>query len=117
MSAEVKEGPERAEGYLELLSRQPSVEQYHAECCSQLADTCVFFVTSTGYIGMATMHLAVGDKVALINGVAMPLLLRNSEGGKYQVVGPAFIDQMMGGVSISLDVEWSHVETQDIELI
>jgi len=60
----------------------------------------MLFSTNEGYLGSASRSLAVGDEIALIQGVKTPMVLRPAEtpsGKRYQVVGPAYVHGVMNG--------------------
>ncbi len=65
-----------------------------------------FFTTKEGYIGTASTTIEVGDRLALVSGVAVPLVLRKAEGGPdwYTLVCPAFVHGVMFGE------KWPEVE-------
>ena len=56
-----------------------------------------FFRTQKGVYGIAVRTVRLGDKVALISGVRVPVILRESTGGTYCYVGFAAVDGYMYG--------------------
>jgi len=72
---------------------------FHYEMVKYMAENQRVLVRSTGVysgFGISCTCSRVGDKVALISGVSMPLILRKHERG-YVVVGPAFFGGVMNG--------------------
>ena len=69
-----------------------------------LADNTVF-ITSWGMIGVASEKLRVNDRVAIIYGVDMPVILRPLDvlQGAYSLVGPAYVHLIMDGLALTLD--------------
>lgn len=63
-------------------------------CCNRLAaGKRSLFVTRDGKLGSGPCGMAVGDRVSLLRGVAVPMVLRcvGAEGGRFEVVGPSFL--------------------------
>lgn len=67
-----------------------------------------FFITSWGFLGLATHNVQVGDRVAIIFGVQMPVILRplDPSATAYKLIGPAYIHLIMDGTALSFE----HVE-------
>lgn len=84
---------------LEKLKAEHKAMRYHIRRCSDIHNQRIMFLTSKGYLGTGPPHLKVGDKVALVRGVPMPLILRNYGGDieGYKIIGPAFISGLMKG--------------------
>jgi len=59
------------------------------------------FVTVDGYMGLASAYLPDGDaalwSIAVVAGCSVPLILREREGGTYELVGSCFIQGWMDG--------------------
>ncbi|KAK8201634.1 heterokaryon incompatibility protein-domain-containing protein [Phyllosticta capitalensis] len=75
------------------------------------------FNTGNGYVGAGPAAISEGDRIALIGGVGVPMVLRENdsdlEGNKrYTVVGPAFIPGYMCG-----EIGESEVKLETITLI
>ncbi|KAF5249737.1 hypothetical protein FANTH_5045 [Fusarium anthophilum] len=76
---------------------------YQSEGCSKLfLDTCNriagrrgLLVSDNGMIGSGPISIRDGDTIALIKGISVPMALRKI-GEDYQVLGPVFIDGLMG---------------------
>ena len=68
-------------------------------CCSKLANRRILFISSKGYLGSGSEGIAVGDSVALVAGVPLPLILRAAGDGKIAstVVGPAIVAGIANG--------------------
>ncbi len=60
------------------------------------------FVTSKGYIGLAPWNAKSGDFIFVFNGGKTPFLLREIPGGRYKLVGEAYVHGIMGGVALDL---------------
>lgn len=57
-----------------------------------------FFVTRTGYMGTGPASIREGDEVVIVSGLQTPLAMRKAEEGQcYRLMGPAFVQGMMGG--------------------
>ncbi|KAI2616127.1 heterokaryon incompatibility protein-domain-containing protein [Hypomontagnella submonticulosa] len=61
-------------------------------------------------VGFAPNTVVVGDLVALISGVSLPMVLRERQGG-YEVVGPAFFRRAMFGET------WMSLNTDNLDEI
>lgn len=73
------------------------VLHFTIRCCNHLAAKRSLFVTDDGCIGSGPLGMASGDQVALLRGVAVPMVLRRAgdQHGTYEVVGPAFLSGCM----------------------
>jgi hypothetical protein len=71
-------------------------------------------MTSMGRFGLGPLSLQKGDKVCVLNYAKTPHLLRCSDHdvGNYQVIGQAYVHDMMYG-----EVEALGIEEQDIVLV
>ncbi|KAF8860397.1 HET-domain-containing protein [Acephala macrosclerotiorum] len=77
-----------------------------------------FFVTDEGYIGLGPASARPGDRVMVILGCPVPILLRPVPGRReyYQVVGECFVDGLMAGEGLLGPLppdwtrKWAHVE-------
>jgi len=87
-------------------SRGPWWVGFDLECCHPYADDikavelCYyqkFFITHSGYMGLGSIRMEVGDLVCLISGFSVPLLMRSIGNGRHGVVGPAHVYGMMRG--------------------
>jgi hypothetical protein len=56
-----------------------------------------FFTTQRGYMGMSADTLQAGDRIMLISGVAIPMVVRFDCDGSYRLVAPAYIHGIMSG--------------------
>lgn len=49
-------------------------------------------------MGLAPKHVRLGDHVALVSGLSMPLILRAAQDrGGYEVIGPTYMPGLMNG--------------------
>jgi len=91
---------ERLLADLKLLEHQDALA-YFKHCCSGLArGRKVLFISSTGCLCSGSKGIVVGDSIALVAGVPLPLILRTAEGESQAasaVVGPAFVLGIMDG--------------------
>ncbi|KAH6665416.1 heterokaryon incompatibility protein-domain-containing protein [Halenospora varia] len=55
------------------------------------------FRTGRGLVGLSSRHVKTGDAIALFQGGKMPLVIREAEEGKWQIVGDAYIHGIMDG--------------------
>lgn len=55
------------------------------------------FRTGRGFVGISSRHVRVGDAVALFRGGKMPLVIRETEGGTWHVVGDSYVHGIMNG--------------------
>jgi hypothetical protein len=94
------------------VSTSDSLNSYHRERCTAIAEQRVFFTTSSGYIGTGPPCMQAGDEVSLLSGVYVPIILRE-EGPHYQVVGASYVHGLMLGEAWPRDEE----ELRDLTLI
>lgn len=57
--------------------------------------------THEGYIGMAPHHSSKGDKVCLLLGCRVPVVLRERRDGGYELVGEAYVHGIMKGEALT----------------
>ncbi|RYP79497.1 hypothetical protein DL770_006636 [Monosporascus sp. CRB-9-2] len=62
------------------------------------------FVTAEYYVGHGPQSLVEGDEVWLLNGGRAPFILRKAEGGRYRLVGEAYLHGAMYGELMAEDV-------------
>lgn len=55
------------------------------------------FSISDRYMGSCHLDVEVGDVVCIIFGYQVPLVLREDDEGYYRIIGPAYVDEVMGG--------------------
>jgi hypothetical protein len=101
---------EQASICLDEMTKNIRPMSYHISRCTALAKRRILFITSNGYIGTGSHNLALGDQVALISGIAMPVIFGGDQNGKYQLVGPSFVYGLMKGEN------WRGDASQDIAL-
>jgi hypothetical protein len=58
------------------------------------------FVTKKGHLGLGLDHVKPGDAVAVLIGSQVPFVLRKSVGGRYKIVGEAYVDGIMDGEAV-----------------
>lgn len=58
------------------------------------------FVTKKGHLGLELDHVEPGDAVAVLIGYQVPFVLRKSVGGRYKIVGEAYVDGIMDGEAV-----------------
>ena len=96
----IQEVAERLLADLKLPEHQDALA-YFKHCCSGLArGRTVLFISSTGCLCSGSKGIVVGDGIALVAGVPLPLILRAAEGESQAasaVVGPAFVLGIMDG--------------------
>lgn len=75
------------------LRKIPEVCAFNKECSRLLnGERCLFF-TYDNFIGSCALGAQQGDKIALIQGVQLPMILRqiDSEATRYSVAGPGYV--------------------------
>jgi Heterokaryon incompatibility protein (HET) len=61
--------------------------------------------TADGYICSADKDTQIGDRIAIVAGCRMPIILRPRDDGTYQVVGHAYVMGLMHGEVMELGIE------------
>ncbi|KAI0967575.1 HET-domain-containing protein [Xylaria arbuscula] len=56
-----------------------------------------FFITKNGYMGLGPRDTNVGDSIILLQGYQAPILARDTEEGRWKVVGDAYAHGIMEG--------------------
>jgi len=77
---------------LDELGRDVEALDYVIKCCNSLSGKRGLFFSDDGHMGSGPEDMAKGDVVAVLKGVAVPMILRkrDSEPERYHVLGPAF---------------------------
>lgn len=80
-------------GLLDRLTDDRLAMEFTVKICNTLFDKRGLFFSIDGHIGSGPLNMLVSDKIALLNGVARPLVLREDaqRPGLYRVIGPAFV--------------------------
>ncbi|KAF9882295.1 hypothetical protein CkaCkLH20_00331 [Colletotrichum karsti] len=93
----------------------PRLMEFHASLCNGLANKSrTVFVTAPHplAVGNCPVGTQVGDVIALVSGVPMPLVLREvAESGDYQLIGFAVVEAMTRGLA------WKDAHEDDLEEI
>jgi hypothetical protein len=55
------------------------------------------FISTQGYVGLAPTHTLPGDVICLVLGAVLPFIFREGDGGRYQLVGEAYIHGICDG--------------------
>ncbi|KAI0108705.1 hypothetical protein GGR51DRAFT_124279 [Nemania sp. FL0031] len=81
-----------------------TILRYTADVCNDLAGKRVLFTTTDGYAGSGPEAMMENDYIAVIAGVALPMILRPTKhnAALYSVVGPACIHGLMGSAGLSI---------------
>jgi hypothetical protein len=56
-----------------------------------------FFLSDTGYLGLAPIRSQAGDEVWILQGGNVPFILRGLQNGRYLLVGEAYVHGVMLG--------------------
>lgn len=62
-----------------------------------LKDGMRFMVTADGFVGWAHPRAEKHDKICILRGCSVPVIIRAREGGGYYVVGDAYVEGIMKG--------------------
>ncbi|KFZ17215.1 hypothetical protein V501_01849 [Pseudogymnoascus sp. VKM F-4519 (FW-2642)] len=63
----------------------------------QMTTAKTIFITEEGYIGIGSDLIQEGDKVILIPGFNVPMIVRECEDGSHHLVAPAYVHGVMDG--------------------
>ncbi|KAF4977315.1 hypothetical protein FZEAL_6138 [Fusarium zealandicum] len=80
----------------------------------QASSSCVVslrLVTKKGYIGQTNRYAKEGDKIALLEGCEVPLVLRPREDGTFTYVSTCYVHGIMFGEA------WNQQDAQDIRIM
>lgn len=81
-------------GFKYALATRPSKVQYNA---TMVGLGRVMFKTEKGYVGLTERNVKAGDKVALAKGGRMPIVIREVDGQRWEILGDAYVHGIMGG--------------------
>ena len=85
-----------------FLREHASVRDFVLECCRRFDGRRVLLFSETGGIGVGPANMSIGDKIAAVDGLSAPLILREVPGqqspGQYEIVGCAYISHLMAGL-------------------
>jgi hypothetical protein len=76
---------------LDRLQYDEEAADYYLDRCRALSTDRILFITSKGFIGTGSPATSIGDNVADMANVSMPLILRPDGDSQYKLIGPAFI--------------------------
>lgn len=80
--------------------------------------TLRFFIrTKTGYVGMAPHVVEVGDKVAILAGSKVPVILRSTGDGQFVLLGDAYVHGIMFGEAIEGEGPYVTRMTEERQII
>ena len=81
----------------EALRRNKPATNDLLRCCQRMSYRRRLFFAEPDYVGSGPPSARVGDRIASISGVSVPMVLRETAPGseRYRVVGPAFVDSLM----------------------
>ncbi len=83
-----------ASNCLNAIVQNPRAMSYFIHRGAEMEKRWILLKTSPGYLGTGSQRITVGDLVALIFIVAMPLVSRRHQEGQYQVVGLCFVHRV-----------------------
>jgi hypothetical protein len=76
----------------------------------------IFFISSSGLMGMAPAEARMGDKICILLGCSTPVILRPSDDNKYYtLIGEAYIHEYMEGKGMDELDQGKHI-LQDFDL-
>ncbi|KAI1472761.1 HET-domain-containing protein [Daldinia caldariorum] len=72
-------------------------------------DGCYLFSTQNGYVGMINGEPQQGDEIFVVLGCNMPMLLRPTASGEYEVIGDCYVQGIMDGEALfgSIPPPWT----------
>lgn len=76
--------------------------KYHKARRAEVCSNRKFFVTDTGYMGVAVAKAEVGDIVTVVLGTKVPLLMRKQSDGKYLLIGESYVQGLMSGEAVGM---------------
>lgn len=90
---DIRDDEASTNGLLDRLAADPLAMEFTVKICNTLFEKRVLFFSIDGHIGSGPLNMLVSDKIALLNGVSRPLILREDaqRPGLYRVIGPAFV--------------------------
>jgi hypothetical protein len=92
-TAQPSSGDAQAQMLLASLGQATDALAFATRCAIQLAGRREVFFSLDGHIGTGPPRTAEDDMIFILNGVDMPMILRETgtEPGRYTVLGPAFV--------------------------
>lgn len=73
-------------------------------------ETRRLFIADTGHVGCGELGLVIGDLIVVVAGSSIPLILRHSSGGRYKLIGEAYVHGIMFGEhAMKPGVEWESI--------
>lgn len=77
-------------------ARDANLQSLHLKIYNQTMGMAVF-ITEDGYLGVSSDALKVGDEIALISGLSLPMVVRRVEDATFRFVAPAYVHGIMDG--------------------
>jgi hypothetical protein len=82
---------------MQAIEQDPKALLFNSHAVA-LARMKAFFITKKGYMGTASHSITVGDQVALVSGVHVPLVFRKWDDNEaFRLMGPAFVHGVVYG--------------------
>jgi hypothetical protein len=79
------------------LSNNAFARQFFARCYQKVAGKRNLFFTQEGHIGTGPEGMIEGDRIVLVAGVPLPMVLRETSTGDYLLIGAALIPGLITG--------------------
>jgi len=76
--------------------RPPGLQALHMKIVNHTTGMAVF-LSEDGYLGIASDASRVGDEIALISGLELPMVVRRSDDGSFRFIAPAYVHGIMSG--------------------
>jgi hypothetical protein len=89
--------------------RAPVTQEYRSAMKASCTYRC-HFVLSSGYIGLGPTTMTQGDQVFIVVGADVPFVLRPKGGGKYAIVGDAYVHGAMDGEFVGAGLEFEKID-------
>lgn len=93
-------------------SRKRDKQAFSSDLWHTLQQNMRFTTTRRGFIGWAHPEAQQGDQIYLFSGCSVPVILRSTTGGRFNVVGDAYVHGCMNGEGIEQDDDdqWTDVD-------
>lgn len=99
--------------YEQTMTIGPQAHFWYGDQAISWSQQYSFVLTNRGYMGWVPKCTELNDRICIIFGVELPLVIREVEDGKHILIGHAYIEGSMQGEAL----KENNVEVEDITLV
>ncbi|KAI0146927.1 heterokaryon incompatibility protein-domain-containing protein [Xylariaceae sp. FL1272] len=101
-----------------VIQVEPDIEGGHErfdQACLNACEGRAVFLCNDGFVGLGPRQMMKGDKVCLLSGLELPIIMRRKKDG-YRVVGEAYVHGIMDGEASRLSDNGTGTSLEDFTI-